>query len=81
MTKYSNKKVTIHQIVDTFYNEYERSILKEYPSFIDRLLELGLINEIKEETIYLARHENEYRVDSLEQEYGSASVYLNANNK
>ena len=75
MTKYSNKEVTIHQIVDTFYNEYERSIINEYPSFIDKLLELALINGIKEETRVT------FRVNDLKKEYGSASVYLNANNK
>lgn len=78
--KYSNKKVTIHQIVDTFYNEFGRSIITQYPLFIDKLLELSLINEIKEETEYLER-ESEFRINQLEQEYGSASVYLNANNK
>ena len=79
--KYSNKKVTIHQIVDTFYNEYERSIINEYPSFIDKLLELALINEIKEETEYLERFESQFRLDDLEEEYGSASIYLNTNKK
>lgn len=73
--KYANKKVTIHQIVDTFYNEYERSIINEYPSFIDKLLELALINMIKEETRVT------FRVKDLKEEYGSASVYLNTNKK
>lgn len=71
--RYTNKKVTIHQIVHTFYDEYERSIINEFSSFMDKLLEKALINDIKEETRVT------FRVKELKEEYGSASVYLTQN--
>ena len=74
--KYTDKKVTIQQIIDTFYSAYDFSIINAHPLFINNLLELSLVNEIKEETI--TPYE---RLEDLKKEYGSASVYLNKNNE